>query len=146
MKPQAFAKLDLLAAAKETTLLDKLSRHNATLQRFEAQREVLAAYQDRLGNLWRSGDVVRAGDAKRAGQFSTQAEEAVQQLTGAIALEQAEHSSCATALAELRARRRILQERLGHALRLEKTLAQDRAARDLPHKPARLYAKTETAA
>ena len=133
MKPQAFAKLDLLAAAKEATLLDQLSGHGAALRRYAAQREVLASYQERLGNLWRRGGVVRAGDAKRAGQFSTQAEEAVQQLTETIAAEQAQFSGCAAALAELRARRRILQERLAGALRLEQTIAQNHAAQDIPH-------------
>ncbi|MDE1905487.1 MAG: hypothetical protein KGH75_03440 [Rhodospirillales bacterium] len=133
MKPKVFAKLDLLAAAKETALLDQLSGHNAALQRYAAQREVLTAYQERLGNLWRRGGVVRAGDAKRAGQFSTQAEAAMQQLAETIATEQTQLSGCAAALAELRTRRRILQDRLASALRLEQTFAQNRAAQDLPH-------------
>ena len=146
MKPQAFAKLDLLAAAKEAALLDRLNHHNAALRRYETQREVLASYQERLGTLWRGGGVVRAGDAIRAGHFSTQAEDAMLQLSQAIGDEQMKLNECTAALAELRAKRRILQERLGNVLRLEKTLAQERAARDLPHKPARLHAKTETAA
>ncbi|MDE1895635.1 MAG: hypothetical protein KGH91_01030 [Rhodospirillales bacterium] len=133
MKPKVFVKLDLLAAAKETALLDQLSKHNAALQRYAAQREVLASYQERLGNLWRGGGVVRAGDAKRAGQFSTQADAAMQQLAETIATEQTQLSGCAAALAELRARRRILQERLDSSLHLERSTAQNRALQDLPH-------------
>ncbi|MBU6398038.1 MAG: hypothetical protein KJS74_07640 [Rhodospirillales bacterium] len=146
MKPQALAKLDLLAAAKEAALLDSLNRHNAALQRYAAQREVLAAYQTRLGHLWRGGGVVCAGDAKRAGQFSAQAEAAAQQLAETIATEQAQLSGCATALAELRARRRLLQERLDSAMRLEHTIAQNRATQDLPNLPVRLSTKTESMA
>ncbi len=142
MKPQAFAKLDLLAAAKEARLLEQLSGHNAALRHYEAQREVLTSYQERLGNLWRDGAVVRAGDAKRAGQFSTQAEAVIRQLTETIATEQTQLSGCAAALAELRARRRILQDRLASARRLEQITAQNRAAQDLPY----LHQKAEISA
>ncbi len=144
MKPQTFAKLGLLATAQEATLLDRLSRHTSALQRYEAQREVLDSYQKRLGILWRGGSVVRAGDAKRAGQFSTQAGEAMRHLIQKIAAEQETLTECADTLAQLRARQRILQERLADALRLEKSSAQDRAAQNLPHLSARLRTKTET--
>ena len=146
MKPQALAKLDLLAAAKEAALLDALSRHNATLRRYESQCEVLTAYQQRLGSMWRDGAVVSAGDAKRAGQFSDQAEGAAYQLAQAIRVEQAKLDECASALAELRTRRRTLQERRSNALRLEQTIAQERAAQSLPHPPARPRPKTQTPA
>ncbi|MBU6418105.1 MAG: hypothetical protein KGQ79_00055 [Proteobacteria bacterium] len=146
MNPQALAKLDLLAAAKEAALLDSLNRHNAALQRYAAQREVLASYQERLGSLWRGGAVVRAADAIRAGQFSNHAEAAVSQLIQALAAEQAKQTECVAALAELRARRRLLQERLDSAMRLEKTIAEERAARDLPHLARNIHGKTETIA
>jgi hypothetical protein len=137
MTPQALAKLDLLAAAKEAALLEALDRHGKALQRYEAQREVLAAYRDRLAAGWRNGAVVRAGDAKRAGQFSTQAEAAALQLMQAMDTERAKFAECAAAMAELRARRRRLRERLEDALRLEETKAQERAAQNRPNLPVR---------
>ncbi len=132
MNPQALAKLDLLAAAKEAALLEALARHSQALQRYEAQREVLAAYQARLGDLWRNGAVVRAGDAKRAGQFNHQADTANAQLTQAMAAERAKLAECTAALAQLRARRRSLQERRAGALRLEESKALERAAQNRP--------------
>ena len=146
MKPQSLAKLDLLAAAKEAALLERLGRHSDALRRYEAQREVLAAYQDRLADGWRNGAVVRAGDAQRAGQFSTQAQAATLQLAQAMEAERAKLSECAAALAQLRTRRRMLQERLAGALRLEAAKAQERAARNRPTPPARPLAERESLA
>ena len=132
MNPGALAKLDLLAAAKEAALLDRLSRHHEALQRYEAQHGILSGYQQRLADLWRGGALVRAGDAKRAGQFSIQADEAAAQLIQSLEAERAKLAECAAALAEIRARRRNLQDRLLAAQRLETTKAQERAAQNRP--------------
>ena len=101
MKPQALAKLDLLAAAKETALLDSLARHNEALRRYEAQQEVLSSYRNRLGAMWRGAATVQAGEAKRAEHFSTQAEDATLQLAQAIEAERGQPPALPPALAEL---------------------------------------------
>lgn len=143
MKPQSLAKLDLLAAAKEAALLEALARHSATLQRYEAQREILVTYQQRLAAGWRGGTVVRAGDARLAEQSGTQAETANSQLAQAMETERTRLAECTAALAQLRARRRKLRERLTNALQLEETKAQERATQNLPHFPIRPTADRE---
>ncbi len=127
-------------------MLERLGRHSDALRRYEAQREVLTSYQERLAAGWRNGAVVRAGDAKRAGQFSTQAEAATLQLAQAIEAERAKLTECTAALAQLRARRRTLQDRLAGALRLEETKALERAAQNRPTMPARPLAERESLA
>lgn len=133
MKPQALAKLELLAASKEASLLDALSRHTLNLQRYAAQRDVLAGYQTRLAAGWQTGDVVQAAEAQRAGHFTTQAQNASGQLAETIAVEEAKRNACAAALAELRAHRQALQERLKASLRQEAIEAQSRAERNRQH-------------
>lgn len=132
MKPQSLAKLDLLAAAQEATLLETLDRHTKALQRFEAQRAVLVDYQARLTAGWRSGAMVTAGDAARAANFAAQAEVANQHLAQSIKTEQDKQTECAVALATLRARRETLQERLKTARQAAANQAQDRAERNRP--------------
>ena len=139
MNPQAMAKLDLLAAAREAALLEALARHLQALQKYQAQQEVLAAYQQRLAAGWRNGAVVRAADASRAGQFSSQAEAAGAQLAQALETERTKMAECSAALAQLRARRRSLQERLASARHLEITQAQERAAQNQPALRATLH-------
>ncbi|MGE4481060.1 hypothetical protein [Acidocella sp.] len=132
MTPQALAKLDLLATAEETSLLAAVNRHQFTLRRYTAQREVMAAYHTRLAAGWRGGTVVQAGQAQLAGLFSTQAETAMAQLDQAIQAEQALLQDSAMALAKLRIRRRALQDKLATALRLAENTALERAAQNRP--------------
>lgn len=132
MKPEALAKLDLLAAAKEATLQEDLERHNKALQHYEAQRTVLASYQTRLSAGWRNGAMVPAGDAARAAKFAAQAEVARQHLAGSIKVEQDKQTECTIALAALRKRRETLQERLKTARRTTIEQAQSREERNRP--------------
>lgn len=132
MKPQSLSKLDLLAAAQETTTLETLDRHNKTLLRYEEQRTMLAKYQERLTASWRSGEVVRAGDAIRAAQFAAQAEAANEHLAQSIKTEQDKRTECTVALARLRKRRETLQDRLKAAKQAEVNKAEERAERDRP--------------
>lgn len=138
MKPQTLAKLDLLATAKEATLLETLARHNQTLRQYEAQRAVLDAYQARLMAGWQGGATVTAGGATRAAKFASQAQAARVHLAQAIKTEQDKQAECAVALATLRTHRETLQERLKIAQRVATRQIQDRAERNNPalHKPA----------
>ena len=132
MKLQALAKLDLLTAAREASLLETLDRHSKTLLHYEAQRTVLTAYQERLSASWRGGAVVTAGDATRAAKFVAQAEEARRHLAQSIKTEQDKRNECALSLATLRTRRETLQERLKTARQVAANVAQDREDRNRP--------------
>lgn len=132
MRPEALAKLDLLAAAKEATLQETLERHTKALQHYEAQRTVLMGYQARLTAGWRNGAMVPAGDAARATKFVAQAEVARQHLAQSIKAEQDKQTECTIALASLRKRRETLQERLKVARRVTLEQAQTREERSRP--------------
>lgn len=119
MKIQSLIKLDLLAAAQERKLIEMLSQHQKSLQRYVEQKILLTAYQERLTASWRSGAMVRAGDARRATKFVAHADSAYQHLLDTIKTEQDNKVTCEVSLVALRMRRKKLHKRLSHARRLE---------------------------
>jgi flagellar biosynthesis chaperone FliJ len=110
MTPRTMDRLDLMAAASETRLLDEIRRLNASLDQLAHQRGVLAAYRDRLAQSWRSGGVVEAGAARRAGHFSAASRSAEVQLDQAEAQARQDLDKALQNLAQVQQRRRGLED------------------------------------
>ena len=69
MNPRTISRLAILAQAKQAQIFDELRRHEGVLSQTVQQRAVLAAYRQRLSEIWRDGAVVTAAAAQRAGHF-----------------------------------------------------------------------------
>jgi hypothetical protein len=80
MKAATLHRLSLLALAAQTQALAQVQRHNAALRQVSQQRQVLAAYRNRLTESWRDGGIVNAAEASRATQFAAASEAADQQI------------------------------------------------------------------
>ena len=112
MKPKTLARLDLLAAAQEAQAQEALRRTTATLRQTEAQQEVLGTYRSRLAASWQGGAEVDAATAQRAARFGAGALTAAKQLAETQAQAARRLEGVTAELADLRARRRKLAERL----------------------------------
>lgn len=132
MKPETLARLDLLAAQRETKLLETIRRQNAALEQAAYQRGMLLSYRDRLAASWQSGVVVSAAQACRAGQFAAGALGAESQIVETEARAKEQLESAIADLARLKAHRRKLAERLRVARRRAQAAAELKAAQDLP--------------
>jgi len=139
MKASTLTKLDMLAAEREAVLLEAIRRHNAVLKQNEYQRGVLESYRTRLAASWQDGAVVSAGQARRAGQFAAGALGAEEQILAAEARAMGQLEATIADLAKLKAHRRKLAERLRDAARKAEALAETRAERDRPFRPARRH-------
>lgn len=134
MKPRTIARLDMLAAERESQLQDAARRHAAALAQSRAQREMLAAYRDRLTASWQDGEPIPAAQARRASQFATGAQTAAEHIETAETKAAAQLNDTAAELAKLKSHRRKLAGQLRDAARAAEAEAEQKAERDRPHK------------
>ncbi len=133
-------RLDLIAEIGETKWLHEIVRHTRTLEQVARQRRLLASYQEKLRQSWRSGSVLEAGAAKRAADFvgaSARAEQQIEQ-TERQANQQLEIAQ--QSFVEAKERRRALEAAKQAVVRAdERTTAQrlERAQPPTPPKPWR---------
>jgi hypothetical protein len=132
MKATTLVRLDLLAAERETVLLETIRHQNAALQQVAYQRGMLASYRDRLAASWQGGAVVNAAQARRAGQFAAGALGAATQIVETEVRAKEKLDAAIADLARLKAHRRRLGERLRAARRRAQAVVELKAAQDLP--------------
>ena len=132
------SRLDLLAAAREAQAVEAVRRQQAVLAQVDYQRGVLAAYRLRLAASWQNGAALAAGQAGRAEKFVAASDDAATQIGRVGQQAGAQLAPLLAQLAEVRATRRQLAE-------MQRTLtmqaireSDDRQARALQHRPARL--------
>jgi flagellar biosynthesis chaperone FliJ len=134
MKPRTIARLDMLAAERETQLQDAVRHHAASLTQSQQQRQMLAAYRDRLAASWQDGEPIDAAQARRASQFATGAQNAAAQIETTEAKAAAQLDDATAALVKLKSHRRKLAGQLRAAARAAAAEAAQKAERDRPHK------------
>jgi hypothetical protein len=81
MKDQTLARLQLLAELRRVKILDEMAGQTRTLREASGQKQLLAAYRDKLSESWRGGTTVEAGQARRAMDFITASQVADKQIT-----------------------------------------------------------------
>jgi hypothetical protein len=122
MNPRTIARLEIMAAARQAQILDDIRRQETALAQIDGQRNVLAAYCDRLLSSWQNGSTVDAAQAQRAGHFVAASKTASVQIELAAVQAARSRDAALQALAAHEAHRRGLAEALREA-----TLALDRA-------------------
>lgn len=134
MKTRTIARLDMLAAEREAQLQDAVRRHAASLAQSRQQRQMLAAYRDRLAASWQDGEPIDAAQARRASQFATGAQNAAAQIETTEIKAATQLDDATAELVKLKSHRRKLAGQLRDAARTAEAAADQKAERDRPYK------------